>query len=176
MSEAVEREGAARETHGEWHIAQTAKHCHACHAPFLPGHEYWSTLHVSVEGDDASPVLMRRDSCDACWKGSTEAIYWRTRRSENKADQNVVDIAAMHQLFLGLLDDDREEVEALRYVIALMLTRKKILKPVRQVGGARGDLVFKHPRDENERLRLGAPELSEESLERLKAQLGDILD
>lgn len=183
LDKSIEQEAAARDAQGEWHIAQTAKHCMQCRAPFLPGTEYWSTLHVETRAADAksgaenvaAAILVRHDHCDACWRGATDAIYWRTRRSEAKNDRNIVDITAMHQLFIQLMDDEREEVEALRYVIALMLARKKVLKPVRSPGGARGDLVFRHPRDEKARLVLPAPELSEESLERLKEQLSGIL-
>lgn len=158
---------------GEWHIAQSAKRCSGCQAPFLPEHDYWSTIHVDTDGEH--PSLARDDFCAACWKPSDERIYWKTRRRESEDDHNVVDIQAMHQLFLQLLEDEREEVEALRYVVGLMLVRKKVLKIIRNVPGARGDLVFKDPRDDKKRVRLPSPELSEETLERLKLQLGDIL-
>ena len=46
---------------------------------------------------------------------------------------------------------------------------------MRTAGTARGDLVVKDPRDLEKRLRLPSPDLSEESLENLKEQLGNIL-
>lgn len=158
---------------GEWHVAQTSKQCLECKAPFLADQDYWSTLHVETGGE--FPVLVRHDYCTSCWPKTEDRIYWKTRRKANRDDHNVVDIQAMHQLFLQLVDDDREDVEALRYVVALMLVRKKILKVIRNARGARGDLVFKDPRDDKKRMRLPTPELSEERLERLKEQLGEIL-
>ncbi len=104
-------------------------------------------------------------------------IFWKTRRPDGADDRNLVDLASMQALFVGLLDDERPEIEALRYVVGLMLARKKMIKVIRGGGGARGDLLFKDPREgkEDERYRLPIPELSEESLEVLKEQLGGIL-
>lgn len=199
MTAEREREAVRASGVGDWQIAQTSKQCVRCSAPFLPEQEYWSTLHVEMQaaeaaagdaaagnaaagnaaGGDAArpglPVLVRHDHCATCWTQDNERIFWKTRRQSSKSDRNVVDIQAMHQLFLQLVDDEREEIEALRYVVALMLARKKILKPIRAGGGARGDLVFKDPRDADKRLRLPSPDLSEDKLELLKAQLGEIL-
>lgn len=164
---------ASRGAGGEWQIAQTSKQCMHCGTRFLPGQDYWSTLHVEPGGE--LPILVRQDACDECWQPQDDRIYWKTRRAVDKGDRNVVDIQAMHQLFLQLLEDERDEIEALRYVVGLMLVRKKVLKIVRNVGGARGDLVFRDPRDAEKRLRLPTPELSDGKLELLKSQLGDIL-
>ncbi len=77
-----------------------------------------------------------------------------------------------------LVDDTRAEVEGLRYVVALLLLRKKRLKVVRRAGLARGDLLFRDPRDEagEKTLYLETPDFSPEALDRLKDQLGEILD
>lgn len=104
-------------------------------------------------------------------------IFWRTRRPREKGAQHVVDLVAMRQLFIQLLEDERPEIEALRYVVGLMLARKKSIRIIRAGGGARGDLYFKDPREgrDDQRVRLPVPRLDSETIDALKAQLGDIL-
>ena len=162
---------------GEWRIAETSKSCERCGARFLPEQDFFSRLELArAEGMTA---LARTDYCAACWAklaSQLEApIFWKTRRRGVDDAKNLVDLASLHGLFLNLVEDSRPEVEALRYVVALLLLRKKLLKVVRGAGGARGDLVFKDPRDPEKRMRLPSPDLSEESLQNLKDQLGEIL-
>ena len=162
-------------SNSDWRIAETAKSCTSCSATFVPGHEYFSML--LVEGVDDGVALLRKDFCQRCWPNLEHEgapIFWKTKRPPIEDGQDMIDLAALHGLFVQLLEDEREEVEALRYVVALLLLRKKLLKVVRQGGGARGDLYFKDPRDLEKRVRLPLPDLSPESLERLKVQLGEI--
>ncbi|MFQ5503732.1 MAG: hypothetical protein ACE5F1_02920 [Planctomycetota bacterium] len=160
---------------GEWRIADRSRNCEGCGSPFLPGQEFFSMLQWS--GDLA---LLRRDHCPACW-GSVQkhlargSIFWKTRRAAGAKEQTVVDLASLHGLFLGLLEDPRPEIETLRYIVALLLLRKRILKGVRRADVPRGDLVFHHPGQTGKLVTLGTPELSPESLERLKQQLAGIL-
>lgn len=178
---------------GEWKIADNAKRCQNCDSPFLPGQDFFSELRWSdVPGKPDKPdksgksgasfALVRLDYCLVCWAAATrvadhELIYWKSQRKQGKGDQNVVDLVALHSLFMNLLGDKRPEVEVLRYVVALMLLRKKLLKVVRGAGAARGDLIFKDPSDQSGQrtMRLSTPELSEKTLGRLKKQLSEIL-
>ncbi|PIE24467.1 MAG: hypothetical protein CSA62_04095 [Planctomycetota bacterium] len=167
----------------EWRIAGFSRGCTCCQAPFLAGQVFFSYLRI-----DAGEKLgfERLDVCTGCWparalelRQETEAgpIFWRTRRPRDKGASSVVDLVAMRQLFEQLLEDEREEIEALRYVIGLMLARKKAIRVIRAGAGARGDLYFKDPREgrDEQRVRLPVPRLDEETIEALKSQLGEIL-
>jgi hypothetical protein len=172
---------------GEWRIAENRNRCAGCENPFGIGDIFFSEIRwVAPESaGGAAPLplgIHRIDFCDACWPVEIQGrddvpIFWRARRKSSKKDDHVVDLASLQTLFVGLLEDRRIEVEALRYVVGLMLMRKRILKQVRVGGMARGDLVFRDPRDESgqETLRIATPDLTEESLEQLKEQLGQIL-
>jgi hypothetical protein len=148
---------------GEWRIAETAKRCQGCQTPFLPGTDFFSEL--VIERADEVTAYTRHDWCQPCWtrraKSTGEPIYWKARRRDGQDVENVVDVGSLHTLFLGLLEDERPEIEALRYVVGLLLLRKKVLKVVRGTHGARGDLVFKDPRDPATTMRLSTPDLSE---------------
>ena len=172
---------------GDWRIAENRNRCSACENPFGVGDIFFSEIRwvasESAGGADPLPLGIHRiDFCDACWPGQIQGrddvpIFWRATRKSSKKDDHVVDVGSLRTLFVGLLEDSRAEVEALRYVVGLMLMRKKILKQVRLGGMARGDLVFRDPRDESgqKTLRIPTPDLTEESLVQLKEQLGQIL-
>ncbi len=133
-----------------------------------------------LEGD-AVPRLLREDRCRTCWEARPRAqgpeIFWWTKRRPDGRRGPVVDLEALAKLFGELLEDPRPEVEALRYVVALMLLRKRRLKRARTAQAARGDLVFRDPRDpEGGRiLRLAAPDFDEATLSGLKEQLAAVL-
>ncbi len=172
---------------GDWRIAEYRNRCSSCENPFAIGDAFFSEIRwvapESAGGADPLPLGIHRvDFCEACWPANLKSqeqppIFWRTRRKSSKKDDHVVDLGSLQTLFVGLLEDSRAEVEALRYVVGLMLLRKKILKQVRLGGMSRGDLVFRDPRDESgqKTLRIPTPDLTEETLEQLKEQLGQIL-
>ncbi len=168
---------------GEWRIAETNRRCARCSRPFLAEDRFVSLL--LFEGGEALPRLIRVDHCLSCWENRREElredgpgpIYWVTRRRPGAREEHLVDLGSLERLFLDLLERKEEEYAALCYVVGLLLFRKKILKRVRGAQGARGDLIFKDPRDEEGKriLRIPAPDFTPEVLEDLKERLGDIL-
>lgn len=180
-------QGSQTKVGGDWRIAENLNRCSSCENPFAIGDAFFSEIRwvapESPGGAEPLPLGIHRvDFCEGCWPANLKAqeqkpIFWRTHRRSSKKDDHVVDLGSLQTLFVGLLEDTRSEVEALRYVVGLMLMRKKILKQVRLGGMSRGDLVFRDPRDENgqKTLRIPTPDLTEERLTQLKDQLGQIL-
>jgi hypothetical protein len=165
-----------------WKIASTEGRCRRCKTGFPHGATFYSYL--DWEKGTEVPVFLRHDICSDCWPltlrelpKTPPPIYWHAHRKKGDKNKQVVDLQAMQGLFFRLLEDERPDIAGLRYVIALMLQRKKILKPVRRFDGARGDLFFRDPRDQEGKqvLRLPVPDLDEAALERLREQLGEIL-
>lgn len=143
----------------------------------MPHEDFFSRLAVRTNGD--AVALERSDYCPSCWAQAASKIdnpiFWKTRRKDADETRNLVDINTLNALFLNLIEDSRPEIEGLRYVVALLLIRKKLLKVVRGAKVPRGDLVFRDPRDTEKRMHIPTPDLSEDSLELLKEQLGQIL-
>lgn len=165
-----------------WKISRTEGRCRRCKTGLPPGATFYSYLDWEAGGE--VPVFVRHDICAECWPltlrelpPSPPPIYWHAHRKKGDKNKQIVDLQAMQALFYRLLEDERPDIAGLRYVIALMLQRKKLLKPVRRFDGARGDLFFRDPRDPEAKkvLRLPVPDLDEEALSRLRDQLGDIL-
>ena len=75
---------------------------------------------------------MRGDLCSGCWdKHETDGddlIWWFTHHQENKKRTLALDLATMERLFLELADRDAEPLKEVRYLLCLLLMRKRKLK------------------------------------------------
>lgn len=142
-----------------------------------PNGEYWAVLEL--------PACSRRDLCAVCFREYEAAadkpvLFWRGRR--RKAKGPVLDLTSLRLLFDRLGEEqepDRAETAAgLRYLVALLLLRKRLLKMVdaRNAEEERADLVVVDPKIEGmEPVALSAPPLDSERLESLKGELAAVL-
>ena len=151
-------------------IPSRSRRCADCNGPLLPGRQVFSILQLAE--------LVRRDLCEACFaragagKGAHQT-YWRHRRPEPSVKELKVDLDSVAELFQRLLDDTRPEVMGLRYLAALLLVRKRRLKLVQGDEGEGQDLAVVVPGGDGAEPRalvLPAPDLSPESLDRLKSE------
>jgi len=127
----------------EYKIAASSHTCQGCARRFGVGDEYYSAVR-EAEGED---VFARHDFCPACWRpdGAAYFSFWKTRVPEpdqpRRRGPQLVDLARLMQLFEHL--DEAEEDRALRfrYVLALVLMRKRRLKVVssRRLAGRSGE-------------------------------------
>jgi hypothetical protein len=123
--------------------------------------------------------LRREDACPACFERPTESgelLFWRTRHTLDRKQRFAVDFEAIEELFLAL-DGRREGRQAeLRYLLSLLLLRKKRLKLVgvrRQAGGE--TLCVRRPRRQEE-FEVQVFELDSERALALKAELARVFE
>ena len=135
----------------DWRIDRRRDCCSACEQGFVDGGAYYSVLLVAPVG------LERRDHCPSCFRGRTaqageeEIIFWRTRYLLEKRRGLALDFDLVEQLFLALAARPEEGLSELRYLLSLLLLRKKRLKLVgvrRQSSGE--TLCVRRPRRQEE--------------------------
>jgi hypothetical protein len=128
------------------------------------------------------PDCVRRDYCPACFRELTEALakdgkrppfFWRTKPRDNRRS-SALDLTSLRLLFDRLGEEAGERPAALRYVVALLLLRKRVLKmadaPV--AGMEDADLVVIDPKVEGMApVALAAPPLGDGGLLALKDEL-----
>ena len=135
----------------DWKIARRRDCCSLCGAVFAEKSRHVSTLCFR----DA--VLEREDLCPSCWERrerGQELFFWFTRQRRDRRGL-ALDLPTLEQLFLRLEGDERERVLELRYVISLLLLRKKRLKLVRIVRDPGEALILRRPRrDESLRVQV----------------------
>jgi hypothetical protein len=153
-------------------MPRRAEACSACGHAFDPGEPIRAYLYESPKGYE------RRDYCANCRPPDEPFAIgsWRTRRPE-PAPKKVqpFDREAIYGFFERLHDADTPEKQQLRFVLALLLWRKKVLKLDHSEATAGGEVwhfVVPSTGDEH---AVDRPDLEEEQLERLGEQLEQLL-
>jgi len=157
----------------DWELARTTGRCAATGRTFAEGEAYYAALFETPAG------LERRDYGLDAWSGPPAGSFchWRGRIPvrEKKPASLDIDPQMLTQLFVGLEDHPSETRQQFRFVLALLLMRKRLLR----FEGADRD-----GRQEYWQMRLAAdkslhrvlnPRLTDEHIARLSAQLTALL-
>jgi hypothetical protein len=156
----------------EWEINKPLGQCYGTERKIESGEEYFAALVETAEG------LQRRDFCADYWDSQKPDVfcYWKTRLPEpGQKKQLFVDDQMLMAFFERLEKETGQEKINFRFVLALILMRKRILK-------------YDDTRTEDDReiwrLRIVGekqivevinPHLDEEQIEQLSSQIGEIL-
>jgi hypothetical protein len=138
----------------DFEITHCSRQCAATGRTFAPGETYFSTLHM----EGGSPV--RRDFAAAEWRGPAEGAlaWWKARMPDNDSSKPKL---APQDVLLNLFTElaDRPDEAEFRYLLGLLLIRRRIVKLEETQRDAEGEvLILECPRrDEQYQLRVAAP-------------------
>jgi hypothetical protein len=159
----------------EWNITKSQRRCTQCEAAFAEGAAYTSALY------EEQLSFVRRDFCPKCWDALPDRSgvfsFWRTRVPKRDEERKLfVDDSVVLDFFRRLGSGEDEKRLNFRYILALLLMRKKLLKfvDIRRREG-REYLVLKQPHEEQEHEVLN-PQLNEGQLEQVRQDLSQILE
>jgi hypothetical protein len=156
----------------DWQMPRRGEACTACQAAFEPGTVFNAYLYETSSGYE------RRDFCLRCaLPAEPEPIgFWRTRRPQPTARKTApFDREAVFAFFQRLQAADSAGQLQFRFVLALLLWRKKVLKFDDTVHGDNGEVWrFTQPQT-HETYNVARPELDEAEIERLSNQLEQLL-
>lgn len=164
----------------EYKIGTSSRSCQACGREFGIGDEYFSAV---VETDEEDR-LARQDFCPACWQGGAGAFFsfWKTRIPEPEAPDRrgpaLVDLGRLMQLFEHLAESPDEQAQRFRYVLALVLMRKRRLRLAdsRRLRGGRGEvLTLREPGTDRQHV-VEAPGITDDEIRSVADRLREILD
>lgn len=172
----------------QWRIHRDRGKCDKPGCPLAAEETYYAVLQL--------PECLRIERCTACFQelkaeaGEALPFHWQVRRKASGKTEPVLDMDSLRQLFdaLGRLPEPAEAVEeaeesadepatdpaGLRYLVALLLLRKRRLKMVdaRNPEEEAADLVVVDPKQPDmEPVALFAPELDPERLGGLREEL-----
>lgn len=154
----------------EYEVAHCSRTCLASGRTLAPGEAYFSTL-LLEQGR-----LNRRDYAASAWQGPPEdaIAWWRSRVPDGDAAKpKLAPQDVLVNLFSELADQPAEA--DFRYVLGLLLIRRRILKIIESHGDATGEiLILECPRrEERFELRAVVPTDADES--QLEQRLVDLL-
>jgi hypothetical protein len=156
----------------EWEVSKPLGFCSGTGRQIESGQEYFAAL---VETDEG---LARRDFCAEYWQENKPDVFcfWKTRLPEPDQKKHIfVDDEMLMAFFERLAEETEQEKVNFRFVLALILMRKRRLKY---------ESTEKQDDQETWRLRLAGgkeivevlnPHLTEQEIEQLSSQLGQIL-
>lgn len=155
----------------EWKISRDRGRCEEPGCPLATAEEFFAVLEL--------PDCRRQDLCAACFQRATtaagrEPIFWKARRRTGQKRGPTIDLVSLRVLFERLAEVEGDEARGLRYFVALLLLRKRVLKMVNPQCAAeeRADLVVIDPKlESSQRVVLFAPELQGDRMGRLKDEL-----
>jgi hypothetical protein len=156
--------------------------CASTGAPIAPGDAIVATLceaPETVEGHE----LVRRDYAVAAWDAGARPdgllCFWRTvAPAPDQKRRMLVDDDTLLELFDRLEGDERPQRMAYRWLMCLILLRKKLLRHVRveRTDGGERWLVQKRGMDDTiPPIAVTNPQIREEDLQELAEHLGDVM-
>ncbi len=152
-----------------WKVEKHGQACCRCETEFDEGESFFSALREE-EG-----AFQRRDFCGDCWAGEQPDGYfcfWKSRRPESRERQTVGPAVLLDLLDQMRAPSSRRE-KALRFVLALYLSRKKALRLAGEADDADA-LVFEVVGGDEE-YRVEPVELEEDEQEKLTRRLREML-
>jgi hypothetical protein len=109
---------------GEYKVSRCTRQCHALGRPLREGEWYYSVV------IQAGAETIRRDYSAEAWQGAPEGTigWWKSRMPTAEQRKRVLAPPAVLIDLLRQMADFPEKAKS-RYLLALMLMRKKILRP-----------------------------------------------
>ena len=157
----------------EWQVARVTGRCAATGRELAEGETYYACLFEGPQGLD------RRDYSVEAWNGPPEGCFcfWKGRipTKEKKPATIAVDTELLTHLFLRLEDQDSEAQQQFRFVLGLLLMRKRVLRlegTTRRDGAEYWQMKLGSDGSMHELLN---PRLTNEQIDRLGQQLLAIL-
>ena len=163
-----------------WNIKSRAHECARTGRHFEDG----ETFHTAIYFDAASGEFNRRDVAESAW---AEEIAERTpiaswKSAYEKADSTTKPLAEIasresaEHLLQRLIEDDLEHTENARYILALMLERKKVLIPkqVKENDSGHKILIYEN-RKSGEVYLIRDPELRLDEIESVQEEVANLL-
>ena len=167
-----------------WKIERRKAACAAagCERAFEDGDQHISCL-LLRDGE-----FLREDLCLNCWRElrasqeegpsaeGEELFWWRTRHQSSKKRTVQLDLASLEQLFIQLEGRKERKVRELRYVLCLLLMRKRRVKVEKIQRGSEGEsFIVKRPR-RDERYQVFVYDFDAEQMDVVRMQLQAVFD
>ncbi len=156
----------------DWEIDKPLGQCSGSGKKIEYGEEYFAALVETAEG------LARRDFCADYWQAAKPNVfcYWRTRLPQpDEKKHKFIDDEMLMAFFERLAQETEQERINFRFVLALVLMRKRRLKY--DSSKIEGDKEIWRLRiaGEKEYVEVTNPNLDDEQIKQLTSQIGEIL-
>jgi len=153
----------------DFEVTHCSRQCAATGRTFAPGETYFSTLHI----EQGAPV--RRDYAAGEWRGPAEGAiaWWKARVDNDSSKPKLAPQDVLLNLFAELAD--RPDEAEFRYVLGLLLIRRRIVKLDETRRDAAGELLILDCPRRNEQYELRVATPDPERTQQLQQRLVELL-
>ncbi len=168
----------------EWEIKSRGTRCTATDREFVEGEFFYTLLYRERDG------FRREDLCEEAWKQRTGASpenpadkkakppfsFWKTRfELPPPAAPETLEKQTAEDLLRHYMEEPGDQHANVRYILALMLERKRTLKPVEnKEEDGRRVLIYEH-RASGEVFVIPDPQLRLDQIEAVQMEVADLL-
>jgi hypothetical protein len=161
-----------------WNIRNRAHECARTGHLFEEGESF----HTAIYFDTETGEFVRRDICLDAWeeelKERTPFSSWKSHYEKPEAPKAKVEITqkeGAESLLRRLIDEDHPATEHARYILALMLERKKLIVPKERKENENGIMLIYEHRKTGEVFILRDPELRLDEVEGVQQEVATLL-
>lgn len=155
----------------DYDLKRCTRNCAATEREFTPGETFYSTL--TAEGAE----LVRLDFCTEAWKGPPEGVvgWWKSQMPDAKAKKVKL---APNDVILGLFEQlaEQPEKQDMRYVLSLLLVRRRVVRLEEDETDEQGHevmVVYCPRRDTTYRVQVVTPD--EQRVDQIQEELSKLL-
>ncbi len=165
----------------DYQVARSTGLCAASGQTLEPGEPCVASLCEREEDDGFDRLDFSVEAWDGGHRPPRLFSFWRTTVAHKEERKRIfVDDQVLSDLFDRLADDDRPQRIAFRFILALILMRKRLLKFVGRetTPDASSEVWLMRPKGtdpDSEPIRVHNPRLSDDDVRDLTAQLGEVL-
>lgn len=160
-----------------WSIRSRAHQCALTERPFEDG----EVFHTAIYFDTEANGYIRRDVALDAWEREvserTPLAYWKTTYTPVVAEARpeVTSKESAMALLQRFVEEDEPQTENARYILALMLERKKILSPTATKETENGKMLFYENKKTSEVFMVRDPELRLDELVQVQDEVAALL-
>ena len=164
----------------DWKIKSRSGVCSHTGEAFTDDEPFYTCIFADPESDG----FIRRDYSASAWQEVSASLepapfsFWKSvfktvvaEKKEEAIPQNSVE-AMLHRM----IEEDRTETENARYILALMLERKKILIPTEKKETENRTLLFYEHKDSGAVYIVSDPGLRLDEVERIQDEVSQLLE
>lgn len=160
-----------------WSIRSRAHQCALSGRAFTEG----EVFHTAIYFDPETGGYLRRDVGLDSWKEElkerTPIAYWRTTYTPNLVEPKpeVTTKESAMALLQRFVEENEPHTEDARYILALMLERKRILSPTASKETEQGKMLFYENKKTSEVFMIRDPELKLDELAQMQDEVAMLL-
>lgn len=158
----------------EWEIKGRGNRCSATGREFQEGEYFYTLLFEERSG------YRREDLCEEAWaarEGKEPFSFWRTKfEPPAPPPPEPLGKATAEDLLRRYMEEGSDAHTNVRYILALMLERKRILKPIETKNNANGErtLIYEHAKT-GEVFVIPEPQLRLDQIEAVQNEVAQLL-